>query len=165
MSKTITHRRCGGLAACATGCRCASRRTTAARPARRTPTSTLDLLNERGLSYLLTAPGDLGLARAYVAGRPGPQRRAPGRPLRRAEAAAEHTCSFRTPSPAEALALVRGLGLSNLKPPPPPPQEHLPRWRRTLEGLRHSMQRDAEVIHHHYDVSNALLRAWSSGRR
>ena len=29
-------------------------------------------------------------------------------------------------------------GLEHLKPPPPPPQEHLPRWRRTLEGLRHS---------------------------
>ncbi len=29
---------------------------------------TLHLTNERGLSYLLTAPGELGLARAYVAG-------------------------------------------------------------------------------------------------
>ena len=28
----------------------------------------LELLNERGLSYIMTAPGDLGLARAYVAG-------------------------------------------------------------------------------------------------
>ncbi|MFP5254177.1 MAG: SAM-dependent methyltransferase, partial [Actinomycetes bacterium] len=36
----------------------------------------------------------------------------------------------------------------------PPPQEHLPRWRRAVEGLRHSMVRDAEVIAHHYDVSN-----------
>ena len=60
----------------------------------------------------------------------------------------------RAPKPAEALKIVRGLGLSNLKPPPPPPQEHLPRWRRVMEGLRHSMTRDAEVIHHHYDVSN-----------
>jgi cyclopropane-fatty-acyl-phospholipid synthase len=39
-------------------------------------------------------------------------------------------------------------------PPPPPPQEHLPRWRRFVEGARHSMARDAEVIHHHYDISN-----------
>ncbi|CAN5570656.1 hypothetical protein BH10ACT8_BH10ACT8_29970 [soil metagenome] len=29
---------------------------------------TLELLNERGLRYLATAPGDLGLARAYVSG-------------------------------------------------------------------------------------------------
>ena len=44
--------------------------------------------------------------------------------------------------------------LSHLKPPPPPPQEALPRWRRVLEGVRHSMGRDAEAIRHHYDVSN-----------
>ena len=61
---------------------------------------------------------------------------------------------FRAPTPAEALQIVRGLGWSNLKPPPVPPQETLPRWRRTVEGLRHSMGRDAEAIHHHYDVSN-----------
>ena len=28
----------------------------------------LELVNQRGLSYLLTAPGDLGMARAYVSG-------------------------------------------------------------------------------------------------
>ena len=28
----------------------------------------LHLRTERGLSYLLTAPGDLGMARAYVSG-------------------------------------------------------------------------------------------------
>ena len=66
-----------------------------------------------------------------------------------------HT-KFRKPPPAEALAIVRSLGISHLKPPPPPPQEHLPRWRRTVEGVRHSLQRDAEVIHHHYDVSNTF---------
>ena len=31
---------------------------------------TLHLKNQRGLAYLLTAPGDLGLARAYVMGLP-----------------------------------------------------------------------------------------------
>ena len=54
----------------------------------------------------------------------------------------------------EALAIARGLGLSHLRPPAPPPQEHLPRWRRAVEGLRHSMTRDAGVIARHYDVSN-----------
>ncbi|GAB3945002.1 hypothetical protein GCM10027614_36080 [Micromonospora vulcania] len=29
---------------------------------------TLSIRSERGLSYLLTAPGDLGMARAYVSG-------------------------------------------------------------------------------------------------
>ena len=65
---------------------------------------------------------------------------------------------FRKPGAGEAIALLRGLGLSNLKPPPPPPQEHLPRWRRAMEGLRHSMGRDADVISHHYDVSNRFYR-------
>src|SRR5690606_30510443 len=57
-----------------------------------------------------------------------------------------------------ALALVtiaRSLGWERLKPIAPPPQETLPRWRRiALEGLRHTKARDAEAIHHHYDVSN-----------
>jgi cyclopropane-fatty-acyl-phospholipid synthase len=61
---------------------------------------------------------------------------------------------FRMPSPSEAFQIVRGLGFNHLKPPPPPPQETLPRWRRVFEGLRHSKGRDAEAIHHHYDVSN-----------
>ena len=38
-------------------------------------------------------------------------------------------------------------------------RRRLPRWRRIVEGLRHSMGRDAEAIHHHYDVSNRVLRA------
>jgi cyclopropane-fatty-acyl-phospholipid synthase len=61
---------------------------------------------------------------------------------------------FRRPGPGEALTLIRGLGLQHLRPPAPPPQERQPRWRRTLDGLRHSMGRDAAAISHHYDVSN-----------
>ena len=38
----------------------------------------LDLKNERGLAYLVTAPGDLGMARAYVVRRPRPARHPPG---------------------------------------------------------------------------------------
>jgi cyclopropane-fatty-acyl-phospholipid synthase len=58
------------------------------------------------------------------------------------------------PSPGEAMRLARGLGLSHFLPPEPPPQEALPRWRRLLEGFRHSPARDAGAIQHHYDVSN-----------
>jgi cyclopropane-fatty-acyl-phospholipid synthase len=113
----------------------------------------LDLKNERGLSYIMTAPGDLGLARAYVAGDLDLVGTHPGDPYDAFRLLMNHT-KFRRPSPAEAFEIVRGLGFSHLKPPPPPPQEHLPRWRRAVEGLRHSLTRDAEVIHHHYDVSN-----------
>lgn len=113
----------------------------------------LHLRTERGLSYLMTAPGDLGLARAYVSGDLDLTGSHPGDPYDALVLLKDHT-RFRVPTPAEALHLARGLGLSHLRPPAPPPQEHLPRWRRAVEGLRHSMVRDAEVIAHHYDVSN-----------
>ncbi|MCF6379601.1 cyclopropane-fatty-acyl-phospholipid synthase family protein [Nocardioides KLBMP 9356] len=113
----------------------------------------MHLRTERGLSYLMTAPGDLGLARAYTSGDLDLVGVHPGDPYDALVLLKEHT-HFRVPTPAEAVAIVRSLGLSHLRPPAPPPQEHLPRWRRAVEGLRHSMTRDAEVISHHYDVSN-----------
>jgi len=61
---------------------------------------------------------------------------------------------FRRPTAAEAVTIMRSIGLSHLVPPAPPPQEHLPRWRRMMEGLRHSHTRDGKAISHHYDVSN-----------
>ena len=117
----------------------------------------LELVNQRGLQYLVTAPGDLGLARAYVSGDLVLHGTHPGDPYEAMTKLKDHT-KFRAPSPSELVAIVRGLGLQNLKPPPPPPQEHLPRWRRMMEGVRHSLTRDAEAIHHHYDVSNAFYR-------
>src|ERR1700712_1527323 len=108
----------------------------------------LHLRNERGLRYLLTAPGDLGLARAYVTGDLEISGVHPGNPYGAIALMKEHT-KFRMPPVADALRMIRGLGLPNLKPPPVPPQEHLPKWRRVVEGVRHSMSRDAEVIHHH----------------
>ena len=111
--------------------------------------------NERGLSYLMTAPGDLGLGRAYVAGDLEVTGVHPGDPYEGLKAL-QKGLKFKMPSPAEAVRLATGLGISHLKPPPPPPQEHLPRWRRVAEGLRHSRKRDSEAIHHHYDVSNTF---------
>ncbi|HLN78847.1 MAG TPA: class I SAM-dependent methyltransferase [Nocardioidaceae bacterium] len=113
----------------------------------------LDLRNERGLSYILTAPGDLGMARAYVSGDLVVEGVHPGDPYE-ALVVLMSKLQFKVPPPAELVRMVRGLGLSHLKPPPPPPEEHLPRWRRLLEGMRHSRERDAAAIHHHYDVSN-----------
>ena len=116
----------------------------------------LHLRNERGLSYLLSAPGDLGLARAYVTGDLELIGAHPGDPYDALMAikGGATGLKFRMPSPVEALNLIRSLGISHLKPPPIPPQEHAPRWRRMMEGFLHSPERDAEVIHHHYDVSN-----------
>ena len=113
----------------------------------------LHLRNERGLAYLLTAPGDLGMARAYVMGDLDLSGVHPGDPYD-ALVHLKDNLRFRVPPAGEALSIIRDLGLGRLRMPPPPPQEHLPRWRRAFEGLRHSMARDAEVIAHHYDVSN-----------
>jgi cyclopropane-fatty-acyl-phospholipid synthase len=114
-----------------------------------------EVKNERGLAYLMTAPGDLGLGRAYVAGDLAVKGVPPGDPYLGLKAL-QKDLKFKMPSPVEAVRLATGLGISHLKPPPPPPQEHLPRWRRAAEGLRHSRKRDSEAIHHHYDVSNAF---------
>jgi cyclopropane-fatty-acyl-phospholipid synthase len=111
------------------------------------------LRNERGLSYLLTAPGDLGLARAYISGDLLLEGTHPGNPYD-AMLLLQRESGIKMPPPTEAFQIVRGLGWSKLKPPPPPPQEALPKWRRMVEGFRHSRGRDAEAIHHHYDVSN-----------
>lgn len=116
----------------------------------------LHLRTERGLSYLISAPGDLGLARAYVSGDLEITGTHPGDPFPALMMIKGNKAGlkFRTPTPIEALGILRAVGISNLKPPPVPPEEHLPRWRRIMEGLLHSPERDAGVIGHHYDVSN-----------
>ena len=58
--------------------------------------------------------------------------------------------------------IVRSIGVEHLRPIAPPPQEVPPRWRRIAGGLRHSSSRDAEAIHHHYDVSNTFYE-WVLG--
>ena len=113
----------------------------------------LRLRSERGLSYLLTAPGDLGMVRAYVAGDLEIEGVHPGDPYDVVRLFVRGNTPV-VPPPPEALRLVRGLGLRHLVPPPPPPEEALPKWRRVVEGVRHSRTRDAEAIAHHYDVSN-----------
>jgi cyclopropane-fatty-acyl-phospholipid synthase len=113
----------------------------------------LELVNERGLAYLLTAPGDLGMARAYVSGDLLLHGAHPGNPYEVLSLLKDHM-RFRLPSPTELPTILRSVGVAQLRPPAPPREEHLPRWRRAVEGLRHSMARDAEVISHHYDVSN-----------
>ncbi|MGE2834015.1 class I SAM-dependent methyltransferase [Mycobacterium sp. SMC-4] len=121
----------------------------------------LELLTPRGTTYLATAPNDLGLARAYISGDLALHGVHPGDPYPVLTALTDRL-EFKRP-PARVLAnIVRSIGLERLKPVAPPPQEALPRWRRVAEGLRHSKTRDAEVIHHHYDVSNRFYE-WVLG--
>ncbi|MBO4209101.1 class I SAM-dependent methyltransferase [Micromonospora echinofusca] len=115
----------------------------------------LHVATVRGLSYLLTAPGDLGMARAYVSGDLVLRGVHPGDPYE-ALRVLKDGLRLRLPAVGEALAMARGLGWNRLRPPPPPPQEAVPRWRRVVSGLTHSRVRDRTAIQHHYDVSNAF---------
>jgi cyclopropane-fatty-acyl-phospholipid synthase len=121
----------------------------------------LDLLTPRGATYLATAPGELGLARAYVSGDLQARGVHPGDPYELLKTLADRM-NFKRPSPRVLANIVRSIGLERLVPAAPPPQETLPRWRRLAEGLRHSKTRDAEAIHHHYDVSNTFYE-WVLG--
>lgn len=114
----------------------------------------LHLRSTRGTTYLATAPGDLGMARAYVSGDLEAIGVHPGDPYEILRTMTD--LHFQRPSAKELAAITRSIGWDKLRPIAPPPQEHLPRWRRFAEGLRHSKTRDAEVIHHHYDVSNTF---------
>ena len=115
---------------------------------------TMRLKNERGLRFLATAPGDLGMVRAYVAGDLDLEGVHPGDPYEALMLLGQWR--LRPPTPVELAVLVRELGWRRLVPPEPPRQETLPRWRRLAEGLRHSRERDADSIGHHYDVSNSF---------
>ncbi|MBF6238170.1 class I SAM-dependent methyltransferase [Nocardia otitidiscaviarum] len=115
----------------------------------------LEIKNPRGVNYIATAPGDLGMARAYIAGDMLAHGVHPGDPYALLKAMAG--LKFRRPTALQLVVIARSLGWELMKPVPPPPQEAMPRWRRVaLEGLRHSKLRDAEAIHHHYDVSNTF---------
>ncbi|MBD0863208.1 class I SAM-dependent methyltransferase [Gordonia sp. zg691] len=121
----------------------------------------LNLKTPRGTTYLVTAPGDLGLARAYIAGDLELIGAHPGDPHPALMAIASNL-QFHRPSPLALAQIARSLGIEHFKPIAPPPQEAVPRWRRFAEGLRHSKARDAEVIHYHYDVSNTFYE-WVLG--
>ncbi|MBY4403191.1 class I SAM-dependent methyltransferase [Rhodococcus fascians] len=113
----------------------------------------INLKSPRGTTYLATAPGDLGMARAYVSGDLEATGVHPGDPYELLALMGDEL-HFRRPSAMTLTSIARSLGWDVLRPIAPPPQEAIPRWRRIAEGLRHSKTRDAEAIHHHYDVSN-----------
>ena len=121
----------------------------------------LDLRTPRGTTYLATAPGELGLARAYVSGDLQTYGVHPGDPYQLLKTLTDRV-KFRRPSARELANIVRSIGVECLLPVAPPPEEAPPRWRRVAAGVMHSKTRDAEAIHHHYDVSNAFYE-WVLG--
>jgi cyclopropane-fatty-acyl-phospholipid synthase len=105
--------------------------------------ATLVIHSPDALRRILTAPGELGLGRAYVAG---------DLDVEGDIYVALASLRARLPrvrlGPSELVILARLLGLDGVRPLPPPPEEA------RLSGRRHSKGRDAQTIAHHYDVSN-----------
>jgi len=109
------------------------------------------LTSRTALRRLMWAPGELGLARAYVIGELDVDGDL-GDALRRVWALSADGTGSRRLTPASWLAATRTMTrLGGLAPPPSRPRsEARPR------GRLHSRRRDAQVIAHHYDLSNAL---------
>ncbi|GAA6525465.1 cyclopropane-fatty-acyl-phospholipid synthase family protein [Intrasporangium sp. DVR] len=114
---------------------------------------TVRLHSPRALSYLLTAPGELGAARAYIRGDLTIDGMDEGNPY---DVVKHLGGDFRAKLPAwrdlrELLGVVRSTGIAV---PELPPEETPSQLRRLAYGVRHGRRRDAEAIHHHYDVGN-----------
>jgi cyclopropane-fatty-acyl-phospholipid synthase len=98
------------------------------------------------VAHALRAPGQLGLGRAYVSGELD---------VDDLDAVLELLGSWQAPRIDRrtrarlALAAVRAAGI--MRPPPVPTAELAPR------GRRHSPERDARAVRHHYDVSNEFF--------
>jgi cyclopropane-fatty-acyl-phospholipid synthase len=106
----------------------------------------LVLRSPKALSYLITAPSELGLARAYVSG----ELEIHGDPYDALSLIwSDRIGQLSWP---ERLTILRNVDPRALRWVDPPPEE----WgaRRLQTGMRHSKARDAAAISHHYDVSN-----------
>jgi len=110
----------------------------------------LEVRNPRAVAYMASSPGQLGVARAYVNGDlevVGDMHTA----LTRLWVVRDHSLSLQ-----DKARIARELAPFALKRPAPPPGEA-----RTTRR-QHSKKRDAEVISHHYDVSNRFYE-WVLG--
>jgi cyclopropane-fatty-acyl-phospholipid synthase len=114
----------------------------------------LVLRSPRALSYLLTAPSELGLARAFVSG----ELEIHGDLYDALTLVwSDHIGHL---SWRERLGMLRDVDPKALCWVEPPPEEL--GVRRLRQGLRHSKARDAQAISHHYDVSNRFYE-WVLG--
>jgi cyclopropane-fatty-acyl-phospholipid synthase len=107
---------------------------------------TFSVRSPRAAAHVLRAPGQLGLGRAYVSGEIE---------VDDIDAVIELLDGWQPPplGAADKRALLigaaRAAGLT--KPPPRPAAELRP------SGRRHSKERDARAVRHHYDVSNEFF--------
>ena len=117
----------------------------------------IEFTSRRALRRILWSPGQLGLSRAYVAG----EINAHG-DIFAAFAALSSVGKFAEPGPFSPLTprelwtlVTTGVRLGALGPNPAPPPEEA---RVEKHGRRHSKERDAAAISHHYDVGNDFYR-------
>jgi cyclopropane-fatty-acyl-phospholipid synthase len=113
-------------------------------------TPTLVVHDPAALRRLLHAPGQLGLARAYIAGEidlDGDLHEG----LERGFGLLTARGGISLRAVPGALRQLAGLGA--LGPVPKPPPEEI-----RLRGERHSISRDSAAISHHYDVGNDFYR-------
>ncbi|GAA3159329.1 class I SAM-dependent methyltransferase [Planomonospora alba] len=117
---------------------------------------TIEVKTPIAVAYLAQSPGELGLARAYVSGHLDVH-------------GDMYTLLSRMWSLTigdiplqEKIATARALGLKPLTMIVPPPPQEVRRSMMARLGSRHAKRRDAEAIHHHYDVSNTFYE-WVLG--
>lgn len=116
-----------------------------------TAETALRLVSPRALARLATAPGTLGMARAYVTG----ELEVEGDLYALLEAMAD--VALNGLSRADRVRLARRLAPVALRHRVPPPElEYRP------PGRLHSRRRDSKAIAHHYDVSNTFYE-WVLG--
>lgn len=110
--------------------------------------TTLHVRSPEAVRHLLWAPGELGLGRAYVAGH-----LALDGDVYDLLALADHgdRLQLRPRDVARLVPAARRLGILGRRPPVPPEEAR-------LSGRRHSRERDAAAVRHHYDVSNDFYR-------
>ncbi|MGQ0632263.1 MAG: class I SAM-dependent methyltransferase [Sporichthyaceae bacterium] len=110
-----------------------------------------DITSPVALSYMLSSPGELGLARAYVTGH-----------LQVHGDLYLALCGLRSGGEIlelrDRVELLRDLGPRHLRPVPVPPEELIRKGGLT----RHTRRRDRKAISHHYDVSNRFY-SWVLG--
>lgn len=107
----------------------------------------LEIKSPLALRYILSHPGDLGLARAYITNHLDVR----GDIHATLMALRDYV---KSPMPIDSLAkLTLAVGPSAVVRPELPVEEAPPRYRR---GLLHSLTRDKSAIEHHYDVSNTF---------
>jgi cyclopropane-fatty-acyl-phospholipid synthase len=107
--------------------------------------ATIFVRSPDALRRFITAPNDLGLGRAYVAGDLDVE----GDLFAALESVADID---RFVDRNLLLKAARQVGWEGLRPLPPPPEEA------KMHGARHSRERDAEAVSYHYDLSNDFYR-------